>query len=377
MTELLSPELLEKIRARAAAHDQSATLCTEDLEDLRQAGYFTAFVPKHLGGGGASLEDIAQAQIALAGAAPATALATNMHQIWMGVARHLDRSGNPAAAQQIWADALAGEIYGFGISEPSNDLVLMRSITEAKADEEGGYRLYGRKIFTTNTGGWTRLGTFGNWAGPEGDRSVFGVICKEDGGFSSLDDWDALGMRASASCSTQLEGAWIRPERVIDVVEPATPAPVLFAIFVTFEILLAATYAGIGKRAIEVAVETVQNRHSVKNDDLYAADPDIRALLARAAMEMDGIWPQITLAARDMDAQVDRGPLWMPQATAIKIRATEAARRTVELCLRACGGRSYFNGHELSRLYRDVLAGIFQPSDQESAQTAWARVLLG
>lgn len=49
----------------------------------------------------------------------------------------------------------------------------------------------------------------------------------------------------------------------------------------------------------------------------------------------------------------------------------------MEEIVRACGGSSYFNRTELSRLYRDVLAGLFQPSDQESLHDAWANILLG
>jgi hypothetical protein len=41
------------------------------------------------------------------------------------------------------------------------------------------------------------------------------------------------------------------------------------------------------------------------------------------------------------------------------------------------GGGSYYSSSELSRLYRDVLAGLFHPSDDESVHGAWAGALLG
>jgi len=55
----------------------------------------------------------------------------------------------------------------------------------------------------------------------------------------------------------------------------------------------------------------------------------------------------------------------------------EAALRAVDQAMRACGGSAYYNTHELSRLYRDALAGLFQPSDQESLHAAWANLILG
>ena len=61
----------------------------------------------------------------------------------------------------------------------------------------------------------------------------------------------------------------------------------------------------------------------------------------------------------------------------VKIRATETARTAVDLAVRVSGGSSYFRGSELERLYRDVLAGMFHPSDDESAHNTVANAWLG
>jgi alkylation response protein AidB-like acyl-CoA dehydrogenase len=49
----------------------------------------------------------------------------------------------------------------------------------------------------------------------------------------------------------------------------------------------------------------------------------------------------------------------------------------VDVAVRVSGGASYFRGSELERLYRDVLAGIFHPSNDESAHTTVANAWLG
>src|SRR5699024_6515242 len=98
---------------------------------------------------------------------------------------------------------------------------------------------------------------------------------------------------------------------------------------------------------------------------------------ADAAIALDGIYPQIKLIAQDVDNQVDRGDLWFPQLSAVKTRATEVAKDTVDKAVRVSGGSSYYNRSEISRLYRDVLAGIFHPSDDESVHSSWANALLG
>ncbi|HEY6800680.1 MAG TPA: acyl-CoA dehydrogenase family protein, partial [Agromyces sp.] len=75
---LLTDDLLERIRERAAAYDRDNAFFDEDLAELREAGYLTVLVPEELGGAGWRFEDVVRAQMRLAGAAPSTALAVNM-----------------------------------------------------------------------------------------------------------------------------------------------------------------------------------------------------------------------------------------------------------------------------------------------------------
>ncbi len=374
----LSDELLETIHGRAAHYDAENAFPYEDLDDLRAAGYLAAFVPREFGGAGLTLEEIAAEQTRLAKAAPGTALGINMHHIIVGLGRHLVRSGNPRG-EIILREAAAGELFGFGISEPGNDLVLFGSISRAEPDGEGGYSFTGIKIFNSLAPAWTRLLTFGrDDSGDDGPHSVFAVLIRDDGGFELKDDWDTLGMRATQSQTLMLQGAHAPKERILTRCEPGpSKDPVVFGIFAHFEILLAATYAGVGERAVEVAVDHVKTRKSVKNQTVYANDPDIRWRIATAALEMNAVGPQIRELARDVEGGVDRGPIWMPQLSAVKNAASEASLRAVEQAVRACGGSSYFNRSELSRLYRDVVAGLFQPSDQESLHGAWANAMLG
>ncbi|WP_235912224.1 acyl-CoA dehydrogenase family protein [Ruania zhangjianzhongii] len=376
---LLSPELLTRIRERAAGYDRENAFFTEDLEELREAGYLKALVPVEFGGLGMSLEEVTREQMALAGAAPATALAVNMHQVWVGVAKVVHDRGE-SFMDQVLHEAAAGEVFGFGISERGNDLVLFGSTTEARPDGEGGYTFHGTKIFTSLSPAWTRLGTFGtDTTSSDGPKSVYAFITREGGGFEIKDDWDALGQRASQSCTTVLDGAHAPAQRVVRRLDPGpNPDPLIFGIFACFELLLAAVYTGIGQRALEVAAATVAKRTSLQHDGApYAHDPDIRWRVAHAGIALDGIYPQISALAADVDTLADHGAMWFPRLSAAKVRATETAKDVVDAAIRVSGGGAYFNRSELSRLYRDVLAGLFHPSDDESAHGAWANALLG
>ncbi|MFT2815497.1 acyl-CoA dehydrogenase family protein [Leifsonia sp. A12D58] len=376
---LLNDALLERIRDRAAGYDRDNAFFTEDLDDLAAVGYLRALVPLEFGGLGLSLQQVSREQIRLAGAAPATALAVNMHLVWTGVAKALHDRGDTALSFLLH-EAGRGEIFGFGVSEPGNDLVLFGSRTEAAPQPDGGYRYTGTKIFTSLSPAWTKLGTMGlDTTSPDAPQIIWGFIDRSEAGVSQKDDWDTLGMRASQSQSTVLTGAYARPDRVFRKLPPGPNAdPLIFGIFATFEILLASVYTGIGKRALELGIEAASRRTSMKNDGRpLSQDPDIRWRIADAAMAMDGIYPQIDALAHDVDTLTDHGSQWFPQLAGLKHRATENARYVVDQALRVSGGSSYFAGSELGRLYRDVLAGIFHPSDAESAHATVASAWLG
>jgi alkylation response protein AidB-like acyl-CoA dehydrogenase len=378
--DILPEPLLDRIRSRASGYDRDNAFFQEDLDELAAAGYLKIFVPVSDGGLGLGLAEAAQLQRRLATAAPATALAINMHLVWTGVAHVLACRGDSSLGF-VLREAAQGEIFAFGNSEAGNDSVLFDSRTDAVPRPDGSYSFTGRKIFTSLSPAWTRLGIFGKDAAArdgEGEL-VHGFITRDTPGYRILDDWDTLGMRASQSGTTVLDGAVVPADRIFRKLPVGPNAdPLIFAIFACFETLLAAVYTGIGERALLLGVEAVKRRTSFKNGGRpYAQDPDIRWKIAEAAMAMDGLYPQLSRVAADVDALAEHGSQWFPQLVGLKVRATETARTVVDLAIRVSGGSSYFRGSELERLYRDVLAGMFHPSDDESAHNTVANAWLG
>ncbi|WP_394552753.1 acyl-CoA dehydrogenase family protein [Agromyces sp. MMS24-JH15] len=376
---LLDDALLERFRERAAGYDARNAFFDEDLAELVERGYLRALVPAELGGLGWRLEDAVRAQIRLGGAAPATALAVNMHLVWTGVAKVLRDRGDDGL-EFLLRDAAAGEVFGFGISEAGNDLMLFGSRTVAEPQADGGYRYTGRKIFTSLSPAWTRLGTMGlDTTSPDAPKIVYGFVERSAPGIRILDDWDTLGMRASQSRTTVLEGVPAAADRIVRRLDPGPNAdPLIFGIFACFELFLGAVYTGIGARALELAIAAARRRRSMKADGRpLSEDPDIRWRIADAALAHDAIEPQLVGLARDVDALADHGRFWFAKLAGAKVRATETAKHVVDQALRVAGGSSYFAGDELGRLSRDVLAGVFHPSDDESAHSTIANAWIG
>ena len=374
MSSALTPELLTRIRERAPGYDGRNEFFFDDLDELRAAGYLRV----------RSLERASADQRMLAAHAPATALGLTMHLVWIGVARDLVALGD-SSLQWVLDEAERGELFAFAISEAGNDRVMSDSLTRVDR-VDGGWAFTGTKIFTTLSPAWTRLGVLGRH--DPGDNVeptiVHGFLTRdapnaETPGIEIIPDWNTLGMRATQSHTTRLDSAVVTDERVARIlpVGPSGDAYTL-AISANFHTLIASVYAGIADRALDLAVESAQHKTSLRAGGTpQALDPDIRWRMADAALALDALAPQLQAVARDRDHGLDRGTRWYRDLAGLKHRSVETARHVVDQAMRIAGGGAYRSSAELSRLQRDVLAGIYHPSDTEAVHATVAADLLG
>lgn len=375
--EILPAELLDRFRARAADYDARNVFCQEDFEELAAHGYLRLFCAENDGGANAGMAQAVACQRRLAAAAPATALAVNMHLVWTAVARFLHRGGDNSL-NFVLSEAAAGEVFAFGLSEPGNEAVLFDSRTVAERQPDGSYAFTGTKIFTSLSPVWTRLGIFGKSTDTDGEQLVHGFVTRGSAGTEVMEDWNTVGMRATQSHTTRLNGVVIAPDRIFRHL-PVGPNrdPLVFAIFAAFETLISAVYAGIADRALELAVQAPFQRASGMDGIPVVSRPGVRSAVADAAMSWEALDAHVRLLAADLDSGVDHGDRWFAKLVALKIHATGTARELVDIALFQSGGRGYFNDSEISRLSRDVTAGSFHPSSLESARRTVATAWLG
>ena len=362
-SSVLTDDVLAGMRERAPGYDQRNEFFHEDLDILREIGYLK---PR-------SLPQMSSDQRRLAAHAPATALGIGMHLTWMGVARDMVNAGH-TELQWILDDGESGEIFAFGVSERGNDRVLSDSLVTV-SEVEGGFSFTGQKIFVSLSPAWTRLSLLGR----HGDEIIHGFITRDQKGWSNTPDWDTLGMRATQSYTTQLDGVVIEHARVARRL-PVGPNedPFTVAIFQNFLLLVSSVYAGIADRALELMVEGATSKHSALDDGAaYSDDPDIRRQAAASAIAVDALTPQLETYCSWMDAAGPTPDHWFRLLSGMKHQSVETARSVVDTALRIVGGGAYRSSHELSRLQRDVLAGVYHPSDTEAVHRTVAFDLFG
>lgn len=376
---ILSDEFLERVGARADGYDRENRFFYEDLEDLRSIDYLTLAVPAELGGLGLRLPQVVREQARLAYRAPATALAINMHLYWTGAAAYLWRRGDHSA-DWILQEALAGKIFAAGHGEIGNDLSLGNSAVVAEPLPGGGYRFTGRKVFTSLAPVWDWLGLHAlDASDPANPRIVHAFIRRTDPGHRTLETWDTLGVRATRSDDTLLEGAVAEAPYVTRILPAGPPVdPFIDGIFSSAIPPIAAVYYGIARRAFDLAVKSANGRTSAAlGGKTLAHHPLTQLYVSQAAIELDAIWALLDRITHEWVAGVDHGAAWPAKLLAAKQHAVDGARRVVDLATKIAGASSLYRKNELERLYRDVRSGPFHPPNENATHDIIGRTYLG
>jgi alkylation response protein AidB-like acyl-CoA dehydrogenase len=376
----LDQDRLERFAGRAERYDRENRFFTEDFEELREAGYLVMPVPEELGGGGADLAQVCAEQRRLAYYAAPTALGINMHLYWVGLAADLWRAGD-RSLEWLLAEAAAGKVFAAGHAESGNDVPVLYTTTSAEA-VDGGYRFTGRKSFGSLTPVWDYLGVHGMDLSRRDDpRVVHGFIARDAGGFHVQPTWDdVLGMRATRSDDTILEGAFVPDARVARVVAPGFKGMDAFVLGIFAWALLGFgnIYYGLGRRIFDLTVERLRGKTSIAlSRASMAHHAGSQDAIAQMAIELEGVEPHLDRVAADWAAGAPHGAAWGPKIVTAKYRAVEAVARVADLALDVTGGFGIFPASGLERLIRDARLGPIHPTNRFMTREIVAKAALG
>jgi alkylation response protein AidB-like acyl-CoA dehydrogenase len=374
---VLTQPLLDRCRERAPQYDLENRFFQDDFDELRAAGYLRMAIPQEFGGLGWSLPEVGRETRRLAQYAPATALALNMHNYWVGDAADAWRSGD-TSVEWILREAAAGEVFAAGHAEHGNDIPGLLSTTKAER-VDGGYRFTGRKSFGSLTPVWTRLGMHGMDASdPAHPKIVHAFMPRDTANYTIKETWDVLGMRATRSDDTILDGA-IVPDRYIARVLPAGAAGVdnfILGFFTWGLTGFANVYYGLSLRIREVLVEQLKTKTSIALTRPMTYHPEVQHGIAEMTMDIETMGPHVEAIASDW-SEGRVGPDWFLRLVAMKHRTVEAAFRVADQALDLSGGFGMFKKSELERLFRDARAGKFHPANPLLTHEIVGKISLG
>ncbi len=352
----------QSIAEHAARHDAAGSFVQEGLDCLREAGLLAIAVPTELGGGGATIREVAAVQREVAHHCGSTALATSMHQHVTTFTAWRYRRGLPGAEATLRRVAEEGIVL---VSTGGADFTHPRG-EATKVD--GGFQVSGRKIFASQSPAGTAMSTMFRYEDPEEGPRVLNMSVPFGDGVTVLDNWDTLGMRGTGSNDVVIDDVFVPDERVLanrpyGVVDP--PLQVIVSIAMP---IISAVYLGVAEAAFAAAVEAAAPR---------AQDPRVQrqiGLMAHrlkvASWALDGAFDAV---GDDPDPSVDR-------VAAVMAAKREIALAGIEVCdlaMDVAGGAAFFKGSTVERCYRDIRAAKFHPFSPEVTLVHAGRLALG
>lgn len=372
----LRDELIDACGQRAAGYDRENRFFIDDWEAIKGTGFLKINTPKDLGGYGMTPLDVSHELRRLAYRAPATALAVNMHLYWTGIAAGLWYHGDKSLEWML-RECVEGQVYAAGHAEAGNDLPGLLSTTRAER-VDGGYKFYGHKMFGSLSPVWTRYGLHGmDTSDPTNPKVIHGFLPRESTGYSIMETWDTLGMRATRSDDTILDGAFIPDKYIARQLPPGAVDEFILTLFGVALTGIASIYYAIAQRARDLALESTKKRTALAVSRSLAYHPEMQHSAARMDLLLQAMGPQLDRVTEDWTNGVDHGMQWPSLIVGMKYNVVEGAKQVVDIAMDMSGGSGMFKTNELERLYRDVRAGGFHPANSNLTHEIVGKTALG
>jgi alkylation response protein AidB-like acyl-CoA dehydrogenase len=372
----MATRLAGEFASRAARYDEEEAFPNENYASLRESGYTIMGIPEELGGLGANMLQRVKAQETLAQGCGATALAINMHFNAVGLLVDLwHRFKNPEVEDKLRQIAKGRLICGGSASEPDNAVPVMRPRTTAQR-ASGGWVVNGRKIFGTQSIALDLYFSEATWVdGPKGETILTFIIPPRDSpGLTFKDDWHTMGMRATASRSTEMKDVLV-PESAVMLQRPAFTRGGITDLFLRATFTIGAPYIGIAVAARNFVVDFMRERPRYPLKRPMSHLPSVFNKVGEMDMLIEGARAAMWKSAAELE--LDEPVNWAYKSAAARMIAIENSTRVVDLALRAVGGQSYFKRLPLERYYRDIRAGLFHPPDSDETLELLGRNAFG
>lgn len=357
-------ELGSEIEKQGLACDAENKFAEKNFSLLKEEGVYKALIPGELGGGGVVYSELCHFLKDLAQYCPSTSLTLSMHMHLVAVLvfRHLN--GDAAATTTLKAIVEKDLIL---LSTGGGDWVNSNG-TAKKV--EGGYRVTCTKSFCSGSP-IANVAVMSCAYDDDGQERVihFSVPMNSEG-VEIIYDWNAMGMRATGSNSISFKDVFIPEEKITLIRERGKWHPVWDVVSTFAFPVFVSTYAGI--------VEAIAQ----KTIALFSKKEKYESYALSSLGEMHNHSQIVKMAHQKLVENAENltiKPSSDSSAVALQAKSiiTQYGRLSAQAAMEALGGYSYYHKVGIERLYRDLLAGEFNPMQASKQKEMLGNHLIG
>ena len=354
-------EVTSALATNAERNDRTADFPAEGIRVVHQAGLLTATVARRYGGPGGGLAGTARILGALGRGDPSVALISAMTLF-----THAAQAAAPTWPEDVYRAALAESVTAPVLInalrvEPELGTPARGGLpkTVAAGDQDAGWSVTGRKIFSTGAQGLRFMAVWARTDDAEPRAGSF-LVRNDAPGITIERTWDHLGLRASRSD---------------DVTFDATPAmgaildPRPDSSLVAWNSLgLSSLYLGVASAARDWLLKFLSERTPASLGAPLATLPRFQQAVGEIEAGLGSAAELVDAVARRVD---DGDEAAVTRAPSVKLIATRAAIGAVEQAMELTGNNGLSRKNPLERHYRDVLCSrVHTPQDDSIALAA-------
>jgi acyl-CoA dehydrogenase len=338
---------------------------------MAEGGWVGIAIPEEYGGGGQGISEAAvmMREIARSGAAMNGCSALHLTVFGLNPVVHF---GNERLKSEFLPRAVAGDLHvAFGVTEPDAGTDTGRVATRAEPDGNGGWRIHGRKIWTSKAleSEVVLLIARTDPDPASGLRGLSLFLADLDPDYVDIRPIPKVGRNAVASCEVAYDGLPVPAWRLVGNENEGFRC--LLHGLNPERILLAHEAIGIGEVALDRAVQYAKDR--VVFEHAIGAYQAISHPLAVARIHLKAA----LLMARDAGRRYDAGLECGEAANSSKYLAAEASFFAADHAVQTLGGMGYAREYHVERYWREARLQKITPVTQEMTLNYIAQAIMG
>ena len=361
--------------AHAAAVDSAGRFPQECVAALKAERLLGIFVPKSLGGEGASLGEVADVCFLLGQACSSSGMIYAMHQVKVGcITRHY--GDRPRLAQILRSLCAEQLLLASSTTEGRRGGDIRSSEAPIEYREDGHISLERRaSVITYGAYADGVVTTARRAADAAPSDQVLLALLKTDYTLTRLQGWDALGMRGTCSEGYTLSAHAHAGQILADpyeLIHARTMVP--FA-----HLLWGSVWAGIAAGATQRAQAFIRNAMRHGNGQLPPGAPQFTRALTTLRTLRAMLSSSLRRYTQCMDDPQALDSLdFQTLITLTKVESSELAAATVMSAMRACGLAGYRNDgdYSIGRFLRDVLSSPIMINNERILSSLAASALV-